>query len=488
MAAPRLRISSVGLRLRFAILLLLVVWGVAASAAPGSARISAADLKRRIWSILNANGALKEARQGVYIKVLRTGRVIYSHHGLSPMIPASNLKVLTTAAGLDRLGPQFRYQTDLVGPEPDTQGVVRGDLYLRGSGDPTLTPPYNQPAVEPFRFMARQLRARGVRRVEGDIVADDSVFDREFLGEGWFERYRLDSYSAPVSGLSLNGNVVEVIVTSDGIRTEPPTTGLRFSNQLRTGGGEVYLDRPRGSDTIVVKGGIAPGQEVRRSLTVDNPPRFAAGAFQEVLRKAGIPQRGGIRLIRPVGEPARLEGLRTYARYQSPPLYDIISQINEESDNLFAEHLFKTLGERHAGRGTAATGEAAVKDFLTRNGVPTEGLKMVDGCGLSTLNRVTPAQMVGALEAMQRHPYHAYYRASLPTGGEGTLTYRLSGLNVRAKTGTLASDSSLSGYVVSAHGQTLSFAIFFNDVQGIWSAIEAQDQIVRLLASWPEAL
>ena len=465
-------------------LLLTLLWAVAASASPNAPRASAVELKRQIAAILDGN-ATPGAQQGVYIKVLGSGRVLYSRQGTTPMVPASNLKVLTTAVALDRLGPDFRFQTSLVGPRPDARGVIHGDLYLQGSGDPTLTPPYCQPATEPFAFFARQLKAQGVRQVVGDIVADDSAFDREFLARGWLERYRLDSYAAPVAALSLNGNVVEVIVSAEGIRTQPPTSGLTFSNQTGSGG-PVYLDRPEGSDTIVVRGTPGPGEVVRRSLTVGNPPRFAAGAFQQVLKEAGIPQKGGVRLIRPVGEPALLASMHTYARYQSVPLPEILWQINRESDNLFAQHLFKALGERRSGRGTAANGEAAVKEFMTRHGISVAGLKMFDGCGLSPLDRVTPAQLVGVLEAMHAHPRRDLFRESLPAGGQGTLAYRLNGLGVRAKTGTLAEDSSLSGYLVTANGQTLAFAMLFNKLEGIGSAVDAQDRIVNLLAAWPE--
>jgi len=466
------------------LVLLTLVAGLAASASTPAPRASATELKRQVAAILDGRAAPGES-QGAFLKVMGTGRVLYSRNGTTPMVPASNMKVLTTAVALDRLGPQFRFRTDLVGPKPDRQGVVSGDLYLRGSGDPTMTPPYSQPAVEPLRFFAQQLKAQGVRRVVGDVVADDSAFDREFVARGWLDRYRLDSYAAPVAALSLNGNVVEVIVTAEGVRTEPPTTGITFNNQLGAGG-EVYLDRAPGSDTIVVRGSLAPGEVVRRSLTVDNPPRFTAGAFQEVLKSSGIPQQGGLRLIRPVGEPALLAALHTYARYESPRLSEILEQINRESDNLFAQHLFKALGEDRSGRVTAANGEAAVKEFMTRQGISVEGLRMFDGCGLSPLDRVTPAQLVGVLEAMHTHPRRNLFREILPAGGQGTLSYRLTGLGVRAKTGTLAEDSSLSGYVVTANGQTLAFAMLFNKLEGIGSAVDAQDRIVNLLATWPE--
>ncbi len=472
--------------LQAGLILLALLAGLAASASTAVPRASATELKRQIAAILDGSSA-PGARQGAFLRVMGTGRVLYSRNGTTPMVPASNMKVLTTAVALDRLGPGFRYRTELVGPKPDRQGVVRGDVYLRGSGDPTMTPPYSQPAVEPFRFFAQQLKAQGVRQVVGDVVADDSAFDREFVARGWLDRYRLDSYAAPVAALSLNGNVVEVIVTAEGIRTEPPTTGIRFSNQMGSAG-EIYLDRAAGSDTIVVRGSVAPGEVVRRSLTVDNPPRFAAGAFQEVLRSSGIPQQGGLRLIRPVGEPALLAGMHTYARYESPRLSEILEQINRESDNLFAQHLFKTLGENRSGRGTAATGQAAVTDFLHRHGIDAKGLVMADGCGLSPVDRVTPAQMVGVLGAMYGHPQRAVFWESLPTGGQGTLAYRLAGLKVRAKTGTLARDSSLSGYVVTATGQTVAFALFFNNLEGLGSAVDAQDRIVNLLAAWPEPL
>jgi D-alanyl-D-alanine carboxypeptidase/D-alanyl-D-alanine-endopeptidase (penicillin-binding protein 4) len=455
----------------------------------GLARLGNASdrFKERLQDIVAGSPA--GPRAGIYIQVLRSGRVLYSQQGHLPMVPASNQKLLTTLAALDRLGPDFRYRTEVLAAEPDASGVVAGNLYLRGTGDPTLGGLYAQPGSEALRFFAQQLRARGVRVVAGDLVADDSAFDRCYLAAGWLERYRLDSYSAPVSALSFNGNVVEVVVSSRGVTTEPPSLGLRLVKELKTGSySEVLVDRPGPDDTIVVRGQIAPGQVVRRAITVGNPPLFTAGAFAHILKKAGIQVRGRVRLVDEAGEVARTPGLVTYARFLSPPLSEMIAEINKHSDNLFAEHLFKALGEACYGRGSAQTGCQAVRDYMERQGIPSEGLAMVDGSGLSRLNRVSPAQIVGMLASGWRHPRAQLFMESLPAPGEGTLRYRLGGLRVRAKTGTLARDSSLSGYVVTGYGQTVAFSILVNDVDSTWSAIELQDRIVRLLAGWPEPL
>ncbi|MEW6284004.1 MAG: D-alanyl-D-alanine carboxypeptidase/D-alanyl-D-alanine-endopeptidase, partial [Candidatus Eremiobacterota bacterium] len=440
-------------------------------------------LRTRISALVESTGL--RGRCGIYIKVVKTNRVIYNERGDVPMIPASNQKVLTTAAALDMLGPDFRYQTELLGPPADSSGVISGHLYLRGSGDPSFCEPYNSPATEPFRFFIRQLRKDGIKAVVGDVVADDSAFDREFRGQGWFERYLLDDYAAGVSALSVNANLVEVIVSSDKVQLNPSTSTVKIVNKLKQGGySEVYVQRAPGSDVVTVGGVIAPGHVVRRLITVDNPSLFSAGVFSRLLEKGGIHHRGGVRLIDPAGEAARLNELKVYARFYSPRLVELVAQINKESDNVFAQHLFKTLGERHRGRGTASNAEAAVLDFMARSGIDSNGVKMVDGSGLSVLNRVSPRQMVGVLQAMWRHPHAQTFIDTLPAGGEGTLRYRLSGLTVRAKTGTLAGHSALSGYVVSAYGQTVAFSVIVNDVEGTWSAVDLQDRVVQTLAAW----
>ncbi len=458
----------------------------AALAAPNKPA-NANQLKQRIYQLVHNSTAAHQGKVGVYIQVLKTGRMVYSENALKPMIPASNLKVVTTAAALDLLGPDFRYYTELRGGACDSQGVLQGNLYLRGSGDPTMCLPYVQPTA-PWRFFVKQLKARGVQAIQGDLVGDDSAFDREYLGKGWFDRYLLDSYAAPVGALSLNNNVVELTITSKDVRCDPPSSGF-LSRRGNEGGYDCWITREPGAEETWIRGGVAEGAAIKRTVTVANPGVFTLGSLAATLKQSGIRIGGKSRLIElQGGEVAQCEAAPVLARYQSPKLKEIIAQVNKESDNVFAQHVFKTLGLKTRGHGTAQNAEAAIKDFLRKQGIDDRGLVMVDGSGLSTLDRISPRQLVGVVEAMWRHPHGQAFVDSLPTGGEGTLTSRLGGMVLRAKTGTLDQHSALTGYLVSAYGQTLGFAIVVNDVESIWSAVDLQDRVLHTLAAWDQPL
>ncbi len=449
--------------------------------------VSAKPMKQRLSNAIHQSAQLRTAKVGVYVEVVKTGRIVFSDNGSEPMIPASNLKIVTTATALDCLGPDFRFETELRGNAPDSRGAIDGNLYLRGSGDPTWCRPYNEPDAA-LRFFAKQLRAMGTKLVKGDLVGDDSAFDREWVGRGWLERYLLDSYAAPVSALSMNNNVVELSITSQGVNTIPSSCGFPMDNQLRSGGTDVGLLRNPGEETTKVVGRISPGAAVRRGITIANPPLFTIGAFYNGLKAAGIQVKGQVRLINSTGEPAKSRSTKVLARYRSPKLTEIISQINRESDNVFAQHLFKGMAHQQLGYGTADKGFQCVQTFMQKSGLSSEGLLMVDGCGLSIVNRISPRMLVGVLAAMWRHPNGQAFIDSLPTGGEGTLQSRLRGLRVRAKTGTLDGHSGLSGMVVTAHGQTLGFSILVNDTPSTWSAIELEDRIVNILGTCTEEL
>jgi len=457
---------------------------VAIQAAPPPKPANANQLKQRIYQMIQNSAARQQGQVAVYMQVLKSGRVVYSENALKPMIPASNLKVVTTAAALDMLGPDFRYYTELRGGSPDGNGVLKGNVYLKGQGDPTMCFPYVSPTA-PWKFFVKHMREKGIKAISGDLVGDDSSFDREYLGQGWFERYLLDSYAAPVSALSLNNNVVELTITSDRVRCEPPSSGFLF-RRVDTGAYDCWITREPGSDITLVHGSVAPGSAIKRGVTVPNPGLFTVGSLAAVVKQSGIQVRGKSRLIRLQGEVGISQATPIIARYQSPRLKDIISQVNKESDNVFAQHVFKTMGERKYGHGTARNGQAAVAAFMTRLGVGAEGLVMVDGSGLSVANRISPRQLVGVVEAMWRHPHGQVFVDSLPTGGEGTLQSRLGGMTVRAKTGTLDGHSGLSGYLVTAYGQTVGFSILVNNVEATWSAVELQDRLLHTLAAWDQ--
>lgn len=429
-----------------------------------------------------------KAKVGVSSMVLKTGKVVYSHDGTKPMIPASNLKTVSTAVALDRLGSDFRFETKLYGPAKAQSGTAVGDLVLKAGGDPTFFPPYTATALEPLQEFARALKQNGISKVQGDLIIDDSDYDREYLPKSHLERYRLDAYAAPFGGLSLNRNVVTLNVSLNGVTTEPSTGSLQLVNKVSAGGyDEVWVERPRGSDRIVINGVVRPGSTVSTTLTIHDPVRFTGSALFRVLGKAGISLSGKWVTV-PLGKPASLSGKVLLARHRSPLLKDLIRRTNVESDNLLAESLFRRLGASVVGMGSARNSEAVVRDFFVKNGIDDTGLKMVDGSGLSEANRISPFQLVRLFRVMWAHPNGQTFIDSLPAPSEGTLEGRLGGSLVRAKTGTLNNHTGLSGYVVTAYGQTVGFSVLVNDMEQVWPAVDLQDKIVSVLANQAQAL
>lgn len=446
------------------------------------------DLQATIQAMVKNYEAAHGGKVGVSTLVFKTGKVVYSYNGTKPMVPASNLKLVTTAVATDRLGPDFRFETRLYGPKSQTGGVATGDLVLKGGGDPTFYAPYTATAVEPLQEFARAVKNAGIKKIAGNLIVDDSDYDRNFVSDTHLERYRLEAYAAPVGGLSLNRNVVTLNVSLNGISTDPPTGSLEFVNKVTAGGyDQVWVERPRGTDRIIVNGVVRPGSSVSTTLTIGDPVRFTGSAFFRTLSKAGI-QMSGKWMTVPEGKPASLAGKVLLARHRSPALKELIRETNVESDNILAEHIFRRLGASAVGYGSARNSEAVVRDFFIKNGIDDKGLKLFDGCGLSESDRISPFQLVRVLHAMWGHRNGQIYIDSLPAPGEGTLESRLGGALVRAKTGTLNNHTGLTGYVVTAYGQTVGFSILVNNVKETWPAVELQDHIVSLLASWNQPL
>lgn len=446
------------------------------------------NLQATINAMVKGFEAQHGGKVGISTLVFKTGKVAYSYHGTTPMVPASNLKLVTTAVATDRLGPDYRFETRLYGPSTQTGGVANGDLVLKGGGDPSFYAPYVASSLEPLQEFARAVKNAGITKVTGNLIIDDSDFDRNFISDTHLERYRLEAYAAPVGGLSLNRNVVTLNVSLNGISTEPSTGSLEFVNKVTAGGyDQVWVERPRGTDRVIVNGVVRPGSSVSTTLTIHDPVRFTGSAFFRTLAKAGV-QMAGKWMTVSEGKPAALGGKVMLARHRSPRLKELIRETNVESDNVLAEHIFRRLGASAVGFGSARNSEAVVRDFFAKNNIDDRGLKMFDGCGLSESDRISPFQLVRVLYAMWGHRNAQLYIDSLPAPGEGTMQSRLGGALVRAKTGTLNNHTGLTGYVVTSYGQTVGFSILVNDVKEVWPAVDLQDRIVSLLSGWNQPL
>ena len=495
MSAPRRSVLAL-----FAALVL----GAAATAQPTSTRSGLAD---RIENVLD-DSDFDDAYWGALVVDLETGDVLYERNASKRFVPASNMKLFTTAAVLDALGPDFRYETRLYANGGVSNGTLEGGLVVRGSGDPTFGGRYTGGDLTlVFRQWADSLRALGVRRVAGVVVGDDDVFDDVALGEGWQWDDLVWYYGAEIGGLQFNEGTINMDVhgTSAGqpgrITLDPDFGYVRVVNRsMTTAGGDIRegYRRDLGDNDFTVTTTVPAGRVEHEALAIVNPTEYFVNTMVGVFRQQGIQVDADQVDVDEWGRLPDYDALTLVASHQSPPLAAIVGETNTESNNLYAEHLLRTLGA-YVYRGTdfptgsAWAGAAAAEPFLLRIGVDPESFRIADGSGLSALNRLTPVGIVSILRGMHEHPdpatAEAYYRSLAVGGYTGTLRRRYGSGdargNVHAKTGYISGARTLSGYVTSDRGHLLAFSLLCNNYRVSTSRVNrAQDQIVELLADF----
>lgn len=443
--------------------------------------------------------ALKHASVGVLIRSLKSGTVLYERNADLALVPASNQKILTATAALRTLGPAFRYRTSVcTTAQPDGEGTLRGDLFLRGSGDPSLS-------SERMGELARSIAQSGVKKVIGRIVGDGTAFDSQTLGSGWQWDDESYSYSPQVSGLNCDGNVVRVSVRPASRAGEPVSvlingrpageeTYVAVENHALTVAGKnesgtpISIERARGMNRIVLSGSTPLGTvEQGDWVTVEDPSRFAASRFVLALEKAGVAVETPLWLDTGSTPP----GAREIAVSESEPLTQLLKDFLKPSNNLYGEALLKTVGRGAAQTGTGRIGEGQkqIANLLRAANIAPGGLHVSDGSGLSVQNTVTPrilCELLTYVDSRFSPIERATFTEGLPIGGvDGTLRGRFKGTplagNVRAKTGTLFGASSLSGYVTARSGERFAFSILMNHSASSAEARKAQDAIVTAL-------
>ena len=466
-------------------------------------------LTREITATLD-DPAFAEAFWGVLVVNLDTGDTLYERDSQKRFVPASTQKLVTTASALTLLGPDFQYTTRLYTDGAVRAGSLLGDLVIRGAGDPTLgSDRFGDEPLAVFRAWADSLRTAGITRIAGDIVGDDNVFDDTPYGLGWAWDDFVYGYGAETSGLTFQEGTIAMTVqgTRSGARArllwEPLLTDyITVENDSRTRRAGVRVKegyaRELSSNRFVITTEVPAGGEDEEALAVHNPTRYTAHTLRLVLLGRGIAVEGTAIDADDRLPPPRYDRMTPVASHTSPPLAAIVKETNQRSNNLYAEHLLRTLGAQfYQGReeepGSIEAGVEALAPVLMEAGIDPETLQLVDGSGLSFMNRLTPQALVRLLTFMARHPDPAVreaFLASLPVGGEsGTLAGRYrSGAargNVQAKTGYVNSARTLAGYVTTARGERVAFALLCNDYASPTRRVnEAQDEIVEALAQY----
>ena len=437
--------------------------------------------------------AQKGARWGVVVVSLSKGDTLYGQGADEQLLPASTMKLFTSAVALERFGAAGHFETEVLrAGAVGADGVLRGDLILRGAGDPTLAGKSTDTSgLAPMEALARQVAAAGIRRVSGAVVGDASAFDDGRVPDGWRKRYLHASYAARVSALSFNENRITMLVRPASGRAEisfePAISGLPLSNEVRvtagSRGGRISI-RQDTSGRIIVRGWIGASSPVRDyRYVVENPEEFAAGALRAALTAQGVAVDGGVRVARAPSDAVRI------AAFASPPLERIVTQMNGESNNHFAELLFRNAARSVGVPGSAENANTLLRRFLYEkaNVAPTS-VFAADGSGLSTLDRVTPRAMVHLLAYARRAAWGAVFESSLPIAGmTETLRHRMRWTpamgNLHAKTGTTNDVASLGGYVTAKNGEQLAFSFIYNG-RDRWRAKEAMDAMGATLASF----
>lgn len=436
----------------------------------------------------------KRGIAGCIIVDLDGGETILSHNADKPLTPASNMKLLTTITALNQLGSDFEFVTRVMSKGGIKDGTLAGSLCIMGGGDPNISGRfYEDDPTALFKQWAAKLKAAGIAKVTGDLEYDSTLFGGDAYCEGWpqDDQY-IKWYCAEVSALAFNDNCVgiRVLPTKPGqaakIEVTPDTAYVTIINETRTASGrkgaEIGIVRPRGENTVTVKGTVYEKATwgYFTDVTVSDPAAYAATVFKETLQREGVAVEGEIKPVTITND--------TVAEYASQvehraPLLQALTPINTNSQNLHAEMLFRQLGVRYAGKGTFKTGRAAMEAFLKEQGLLTKGVNVTDGSGLARGNDISASLIVKLLQIAAKGEYFDAFKDSLAVSGEtGTLEKRLRDADVRgkvhAKTGYINGVRSLSGYLITDK-RKFAFSMLMNDC--VYTK-QMQDEIVETLA------
>ncbi len=452
------------------------------------------------WLHRIADGALERAHWGVAVYDLEARRWVKLHNADRWFIPASNQKLVVSAVALERLGPGFTYLTSVYATGPVEDGVLRGDLVLYGRGDPNLSCRHAPEMLSIFEWMADSLIDRGLTRVTGDLLGDQSHWDDEQTRGDWSAYDVLWWYAAPVGALGFNDNSIDFRIRPAAVVGEPPvivgeprssfyTLENRAVTGLRGSATTFDLTRVPGTNRVVAYGSLPlDGPSWTEYFAVTDPARYTATVFREVLERRGIVVEGVTRTVTdPALSPVAAGDTLPLASHTSPPLEKVIDAINTRSQNWHAEQLLKTLGRELAGEGSWEAGLTVELSTLAALGVDTLDFELRDGSGLAGTNLATPRGLVTILARARSRPWGDVFEASLPVAAKtGSLKRRYHGSpaegRVRAKTGFLENVYALSGYLTSLTGRALAFSVIVNGTGGGMDE-EALDAIDRLVVA-----
>ncbi len=442
------------------------------------------------------------------------GRLVYGRNADRMFVPASNTKLVVTTVAAALLPPDFTVKTSVYGTGPVVDGVLRGDLVLYGRGDPafgvrcyaidtTGTDACDTDPAENIRVLVEGLKARGIHTVTGAVVGDGSYFEPQMVHSGWDVYDTYWWYAAPVTGLALNDNSVDVhwepgdaVGAPARLTLWPEYHGLQFENRTSTAptGGVTDVDnrmwRTPGTHHAWAEGTVALGHRGGTDyFAMWDPNRYAALGLRAILAEEGIAVGGETRSTTDSLAYASARLTPPLAEVTSRPLSDWIFPILNTSQNLYAEMLLKQLGRQFGGEGSWSAGIEVERRFLIDSmGVDSMQFSLRDGSGLAADNLVSPMAFTRILRYIRRHPHYEAWAAGLPRSGQrGSLRSRFIGTElegkVSAKTGSISRTHTLSGYIDRGNGKYWTFSVMANHhARPGREALARIDEVVRLAA------
>ena len=449
-------------------------------------------LQERLASLAGGNVA-RSSDVSIQIVEVESGTVVAERNAHVPLAPASNMKLFTTAAALDLLHPDFEIDTTVfMRGAVDPTGTLEGDVKIAGRGDPTIGGRFHDGhATEVIDEWATDLKRAGVKTIRGNLVFEYGYMDAEYIHPTWPADQLVNWYEAPVSAFSMQEGCVEVRVLPSRpgkpclVQFEPPTSYIDLESSCVTGRGLPFITRVRGTNTVVVRGGVpARTGPTEVFVTVENPIHYFAAVTAETFARNGVTVQGQI-VITPRDARPDWKAVAQHAT----PLSVVVYVINKKSQNHYAEQLIKIIGAEKKNEGSWTAGTAAVTEWLTgKLGVSPDEFHQADGSGMSRENRASARAFIELLRTMWKSPYREDFISSLPYNGdpEAKFGHRLRGApyarQVYAKTGYIVGVVGLSGYVHATSGKIYAFSFLFNNYHvGVYAVHAVQDEMLKEL-------
>src|SRR3972149_287169 len=444
----------------------------------------------------------KDTIVGISIFSISKNKSLYKTNSNKSFVIASNMKLFTTATALVYLGADFEYKTKILyRGNISFDGKLDGDIVIKGSGDPNISGRFFGGEITSVpAYWADAVKKQGIKVITGDIIADDSIFDREFVHDNWPKDQLSEWYCAPVSGLSFNDNCIDIVLKPNdepgglvSIQIAPSTSYVEIINECKTttlkSKHSYSFHRRPFTNQIDIKGLLWSETKPQKGwVTIYNPPLYTATVFKEILERKNVIIMGGARVINEsdLNDVHKLHKLAV----TTSSLIQAINVANKRSQGFYAEQILKTIGATIKNEGTFSGGLDVIKDFISKLGISEDQYQLDDGSGLSRENKLSPELMIRLLRHMYRHKNAGIFLKSLPVSGtDGTLKQRLKEepykSRIRAKTGYIRGTCTLSGYIKTLNEEIIAFSILVNEIKGsTWQAKRLQDAICGFLVTY----